>query len=72
MSNSRGTSVVGYTDLSGKVGMSKVMTSGSLCGGMVSTPTWNARDVGLIPALGTIFTIFITPMTIVMPSSSDN
>ena len=30
---------------------------------MVSTLTWNARDVGLIPALGAIFSIFITPMT---------
>ena len=30
---------------------------------MVSTVAWNARDVGSIPALGTIFPIFITPTT---------
>ena len=29
---------------------------------MVSTLAWNARDVGLVPALGTIFPIFITAM----------
>ena len=26
-----------------------------------STLAWNARDVGSVPALGTIFPIFITP-----------
>ena len=30
---------------------------------MVSTLAWNARDVGWIPTLGTIFSIFLTPMT---------
>ena len=32
---------------------------------MVSTLAWNAKDVGLIPALGTIFPIVIRPMTLV-------
>ena len=31
---------------------------------MVSTLAWNGRDVGSIPALGTIFPIFITPTTL--------
>ena len=58
------TSVVVCIDLSGKeprrqVGVGIVLTSGSLHGVMVAH--WNARDVGLSPALGTIFTIFITP-----------
>ena len=33
---------------------------------MVSTLAWDARDVGLIPALAVIFPISITPMTIVL------
>ena len=32
---------------------------------MVSTLAWNDRGVRSIPALGTIFPIFITPMTLV-------
>ena len=43
-----------------------------LCSGDIREPTWcngrtlawNARDVGLSPALGTIFPIFITPTSI--------
>ena len=31
--------------------------------GNASTLAWNARDVGSIPALSTIFPIFITPTT---------
>ena len=41
----------------------RVVTSESLGGVMVSTLTRNARDVGSIPTLGTIFLIFITPTT---------
>ena len=33
-------------------------------GNIGSTLARNARDVGSIPALGTIFPIFITPMTV--------
>ena len=36
---------------------------------MVSTLAWNATDVGLIPALGTISPIFITPMILVAVTS---
>ena len=55
-------SVVVCTDLSCKephrqVGMSRVVSSGSLGHVMVSTPARNARDVGLILALDTIFPI---------------
>ena len=58
------------TDLSGKelhrqVGMSSIVTTGSLVGVMVSTLAQNARGVGLIPALGTIVPIFITPVMLV-------
>ena len=54
------------TDLSGKeshrhLGVGAVVTSGSLGGEMVSTLVRTERDVGLIPAPGTIFPIFITP-----------
>ena len=38
-----------------------MVISWRLGGEMVSTLGWNARDVGSIPALGTIFHIFITP-----------
>ena len=61
--------VVVCTDLWGKelyrqAGVGIVMTSGkpTWCNG--STLARNARDVGLSPALGTVFLIFITPMTI--------
>ena len=69
--NSWGTSVVVCTDLSGKepykqIGMGRVVTSGSLCGVMVSTLDQNDRDVGSIPTLGTIFPIFITPTTLLL------
>ena len=61
--------MVVYTALSGRnphrqVGVGSMVTSGSLGAVMVSTLAWNARDVGLIPALGTMFPIFITPTTI--------
>ena len=62
--------VVVSPDLSGKeqcrkVAVGRVVTSGSLGGVMVRTLAWNARDVGSIPALGTIFRIFITFTTLV-------
>ena len=47
-----------------QVGMGIVVKSGSLCGVMVSTLARNASDVGSIPALSTIFPIFITTTTI--------
>ena len=48
-----------------QVNVGIVMTSGSLYGEMVVHQPPNARDVGSSPALGTIFPIFITPMTLV-------
>ena len=62
-------SVVGCTDLSDKelhrqVAVGKVVTSGSLCGVMVSILAQNVRDMGSIPTLGTIFPISTTPATI--------
>ena len=48
-----------------EVGVGIVVKSGSLGGIMDSTLSRNARDVGIIPTLGTIFPIFITPMTLV-------
>ena len=48
-----------------QVGVGIVVTSGSLGGVMVSTLVWNTRDVASILILGTIFPIFITPMTLV-------
>ena len=61
--------VVVCTNLSGKephrqAGIGKVVTSGSLGDVMVSTLAQNARGVGSIPALGTIFPIFITSTTL--------
>ena len=61
--------VVDCTDLSGKkllrqVGMGSVLTQGWLGSVIVSTLIQNAREVGTIPALGTVFPIFITPMTL--------
>ena len=44
--------------------MSRVLTSGSIGGVMVNILALNARDVCLIAALGTIFPIFIIPMTL--------
>ena len=66
-----GISVVFCTDLSCKelqvqVDVGMVVTSGSLCGGMVSTLVQAVRDVGLIASLGTIFSIVITPMTLLL------
>ena len=57
--------VVVCTDISGKelnrqVGVDRTVISRSLGGGMVS----NAKDVGSIPILGTIFPTYITPMTL--------
>ena len=45
--------------------MGRVVTLLGLGGVMVSTLAWNARNVRSIPALGTIFLVFITPMTLV-------
>ena len=61
------------TDFLGKephrqVDVDSVVTSGSLGGVMVSTLAWNASDVDPIPALGAIFPIFITPVTLVAMS----
>ena len=61
-----GTRVVVCTHLSGKdphrqVAVGKVVRSGSLGGVMISALAWNAREVGSIPALSTIFPIFIIP-----------
>ena len=61
--------VIVCTDLSIKephrqVSMGWVVTSGSLSG-VMSTLARNAIDVGSIPTLGAIFTIFITPMTLI-------
>ena len=42
-----------------------MVTSGSLADIIDSTLTRSARDVGLIPALGAIFPIFITPMRLI-------
>ena len=49
-------------ELHRQVGVVIVMTSGkpTWCNG--STLSWNARDVGSSPAVGTVFPIFITPM----------
>ena len=44
--------------------MGTVVTSGSLGDVTVSSPAQNAKDVCLIPTLGAIFSIFITPVTI--------
>ena len=64
-------SVVVCTDISGKephrqVGVGGVVTLGSLGGEMVSTLAQNAKNVSSILALGTIFPIFITTMTLVL------
>ena len=69
--SSRRTNVVICIDLSGKelhtqVGTGRMVTSGTLGGVLVSTMTQNARDVGSIPALGTMLPIFITPTTIMI------
>ena len=67
--NTRGTSVVVCTELSGKElhrHLIRRVNNADIrepiwCNG--STLAWNARDAGLIPTLGTIFPILITPMT---------
>ena len=69
--------VVVYTALSNnepykQVDMGMVMTSGWLGGKMVSTLAQNARDVGSILALGTLFPIIITPMTLPIDTTSGN
>ena len=58
------------TDFSSKeshrqVGVDIVVISGSPCGVMVITLAQNAKDMGSIPTLGTIFPIFITLTTLV-------
>ena len=65
LQNSKGVSVVVYTDLSGKelhrqVVMGRVVTSESLGGVMVSTLARYTRDAGLILTLGAMLPIFIT------------
>ena len=57
------TNVVVCTDRSGKdphrqAGVDRVVISGSLGVVMVSALTWNARNMGSSPPLGTIFPIF--------------
>ena len=57
--------VVVCTDFSGRephrqVDVGRMVTSQSLGGVIVNTPTWNAGEGGSIPALGAIFPIFIT------------
>ena len=47
-----------------QVDFDRVMTSGSLCGVVVGTLARNVRDMDLIPALGEIFPISITSMTL--------
>ena len=42
-----------------------MVTTGSLGGLMVSTLSWNTRDVGSVPALGTIFHIVIALTTLI-------
>ena len=64
------THVVVRTDLSSKelhrqAGVYMMVISRSLDGVMVSTLARNARDVGSIHSLGTMFLIFITPTTLV-------
>ena len=58
------------TDLSGKephrqMDVGIVVTSGSLGHVMVSTLARNDRGMGLSPALGTLFPIFITLTTLI-------
>ena len=48
-----------------QVGISMVQSSGTLYGVIVNILSWNARNVGSIPALGTIFPISMTPTTLV-------
>ena len=45
--------------------MGKVVTSGKPTWCNHSTLAWHASDMGLSPTVGTIFPIFITPMTLV-------
>ena len=48
-----------------KVGVGRMVISGSLGWVVVSTLAQNARDIHLIPALGTICDLFITPTALV-------
>ena len=57
-----GTNLV-YKEPHRQVGVGRVMTSGSLGGVMVSTLAQNSKDARSVSALGTVFPIFITPMT---------
>ena len=49
--------------------MGRVVSLGSLSGIIVNTLAQNARDVGSVPTLGTIFPIFITLTTLVMANT---
>ena len=49
------------TDISGKKAyIGRMVISASLHVIVVSTLIWSSRDLGLIPALGAIFPIFVT------------
>ena len=48
----------------------KVVISGGLGGGMISTLAQNTRDVGSTPAVSTIFPIFITTTTLVVMTNT--
>ena len=70
------TCVVVCTDLSDKkphkkVIMGKTVTSGTLGGEIVRALDRNPRDVGSIPALGSVFPISITPRKYVRPLRCD-
>ena len=62
LASSSGTNAVLCTDLSGKEShrRGRMVTSESLGGALISTVAQNARDVGSIPTLYTIFPIFFT------------
>ena len=59
-------SAISDNELYRQVGMGSIVISGSLVGVIVDTLAHNTRDLGSIPALGTIFLIFSIPM-ILMP-----
>ena len=46
-----------------QVSVGELVIRGGLGGVMVSTLAQNARDVGAIPSIDTILSIFINPMT---------
>ena len=50
-----------YQESHRQLSVGKMVTSRSLGGEMVSPLSWNLKDVGSNPDLGTIFLISITP-----------